>query len=72
MFRANEETIANAAAIRDYLNEGPGSIAVDETDLYDRESRRAFLLLWNADTRAARKVSGWSVAGENSSTCSRP
>ena len=48
MFRANEEAFASEAAIRDHLDEGPGSIALDEGDLLDAEARRALLRLWNA------------------------
>jgi hypothetical protein len=47
MFRANEESFATAAAIRDHLDPGPGSIALDEGDLYEPAARRALLLLWN-------------------------
>jgi hypothetical protein len=47
IFRANEESFATAAAIRDHLDWGPGSIALDEGDLYEPAARRALLLLWN-------------------------
>jgi hypothetical protein len=47
IFRANPETFASAAAIRDHLSQGPCSIALDEGDLLDAEARRALLLLWN-------------------------
>lgn len=48
MFRANEEAFASDAAIRDHLDQGPGSIALDEGDLADAPARRALLRLWNS------------------------
>ena len=47
MFRANSETFATEAAIRDHLSQGPCSIALDEGDLLDTTARRVLLLLWN-------------------------
>jgi hypothetical protein len=47
MFRANEESFATDAAIREHLSQGPCSVALDEGDLYDPEARRALLRLWN-------------------------
>jgi Protein of unknown function (DUF3631) len=47
MFRANEESAATEAALRDHLAQGPGSIALDEGDLLDATGRKALLRLWN-------------------------
>jgi hypothetical protein len=47
IFRANEETFATDAALRDDLDQGAGSIALDEGDLYEPASLRALLRLWN-------------------------
>ncbi len=47
IFRANEESFATDAALRDHLRLGPGSIALDEGDLYEPAARRALLRLWN-------------------------
>ena len=47
MFRANEESFATAAAIRDHLSQGSCTIALDESDLLETTARTAFLLLWN-------------------------
>jgi hypothetical protein len=46
MFRANEEAAATDAAIRDHLGPGPGSVALDETDLIGA-AHRLLLALWN-------------------------
>ena len=48
MFRANEGAFATDAAIRDHLSLGPGSVALDEGDLYDPAARRSLLRLWNS------------------------
>ncbi len=56
IFRANVESAGTAAAIRDHLNWGPGSIALDETDLQEPAARQALLLLWNlGHTRGAKR-----------------
>jgi len=48
MFRANEGAFATDAAIRDHLSLGPGSVALDEGDLFDPAARRSLLRLWNS------------------------
>ena len=48
IFRANEEAFASDAEIRDHLDQGPGSVALDEGDLVDPPARRALLRLWNS------------------------
>jgi hypothetical protein len=53
MYRANEESFATAAAIRDHLGQtlaadsASCSIALDEGDLLEATARAALLLLWN-------------------------
>ena len=53
MYRANEESFATAAAIRDHLgrtlaaDSASCSVALDEGDLLDAKARAALLLLWN-------------------------
>ena len=57
MFRANEEAVATDAAIRDHLGQGPGSVALDEGDLYDPAARRTLLRLWNLGHAQGAKFS---------------
>ena len=53
VYRANEESFATAAAIRDHLgrtlaaDSASCSVALDEGDLLDAKARAALLLLWN-------------------------
>ena len=56
MFRANEEAFASEAAIRDHLDEGPGSVALDEGDLLDAKARKALLRLWNPAINGERNT----------------
>jgi hypothetical protein len=47
VYRPNAEAFGTAAAIREYLDEGPGTILLDELDYLDADARRQLLLLWN-------------------------
>jgi hypothetical protein len=47
VWRPNPEAIGSGAAIRDFLDEGPGSVMLDELDQLDVEARRMLLLIWN-------------------------
>jgi hypothetical protein len=61
IFRANEESFATEAALKEHLSEGPGSIALDEGDLLDATARKALLRLWNGGhtpTKSAKMGGG--------------
>jgi hypothetical protein len=47
VFRPNEAAMSTAAAIRDFLDEGPGTLLLDELDYLDVDARRQLLQLWN-------------------------
>jgi hypothetical protein len=47
MLRSNPDVLSTGAAVIDFIDEGPGSIGLDEIDLLDQEARRYILLLWN-------------------------
>jgi hypothetical protein len=47
VYRPNEEAFGTAAAIRDYLDQGPGTVLLDELDYLDADARRQLLMLWN-------------------------
>jgi hypothetical protein len=51
MFRANRSSSATDAALRRHLDQGPGSIVLDETDLLAGGARGALLQLWNRGPR---------------------
>jgi hypothetical protein len=46
-FRANDEAFVTDAALRDHFDQGPGTVVIDEADLYEPGARRALLRLWN-------------------------
>src|SRR5262249_5822104 len=45
------------AAIREYLDEGPGTILLDELDYLDADARRQLLKLWNLGHERGAKIS---------------
>jgi hypothetical protein len=47
VYRPNEDAFGTAAAIREYLDEGPGTVLLDELDYLDADARRQLLMLWN-------------------------
>jgi Protein of unknown function (DUF3631) len=55
--RPNQEALGTAAAIREYLDEGPGTILLDELDYLDAEARRQLLKLWNLGHERWAKIS---------------
>jgi hypothetical protein len=57
VFRPNTEALGTAAAIREYLDEGPGTILLDELDYLDAEARRQLLKLWNLGHERGAKIS---------------
>jgi len=57
VFRPNTEALGTAAAIRDYLDGGPGTILLDEIDYLDADARRELLKLWNLGHERGAKVS---------------
>jgi hypothetical protein len=57
VYRPNEEAFGTAAAIREYINQGPGTILLDELDYLDKDARRELLKLWNLGHERGAKVS---------------
>src|SRR5262249_4276640 len=57
VYRPNEEALGTAAAIRDYLDHGPGTILLDELDSLDADTRRQLLKLWNLGHERGAKIS---------------
>jgi hypothetical protein len=57
VYRPNEEALGTAAAIREYLDQGPGTILLDELDYLDADARRQLLRLWNLGHERGAKIS---------------
>jgi hypothetical protein len=57
VFRPNAEALGTAAAIREYLDQGPGTILLDELDYLDADARRQLLKLWNLGHERGAKIS---------------
>jgi hypothetical protein len=55
--RPNTEAIGTAAALRDFLDEGPGTLLLDELDYLDADARRQLLRLWNLGHERGAKIS---------------
>ena len=57
VYRPNEEAFGTAAAIREFLDQGPGTILLDELDYLDVDARRKLLKLWNLGHERGAKIS---------------
>jgi hypothetical protein len=57
VFRPNDEAFGSVAAIKDFLDQGPGAVLLDELDLADVATRRALLQLWNLGHKRGEKIS---------------
>jgi hypothetical protein len=57
VLRPNEEALGTAAAIRDHLDQGPGTVLLDELDYLDADARRQILKLWNLGHERGTKIS---------------
>jgi hypothetical protein len=47
VLRPNPEALGTAAAIREYIDEGPGTVMLDDLDQVDPEAAQALLKIWN-------------------------
>jgi hypothetical protein len=47
VLRPNLEALGTGAAVRAFLNEGPGTVLLDELDMVDEDTRRELLRVWN-------------------------
>src|SRR5262249_33432692 len=56
-FRPNEEALGTVAALRDFLDQGPGTLSLDELDLADPDMWRALLRIWNLGYERGVKIS---------------
>jgi Protein of unknown function (DUF3631) len=61
--RPNMESLGTGAAIRDFLEEGPGTILLDELDQVDSDARRAHQRIWNLGHERGGSIS-LMVAGK--------
>jgi hypothetical protein len=57
VYRPNEEALGTAAAIREYLDQGPGTILLDELDYLGADARRELRKLWNLGHERGAKIS---------------
>jgi hypothetical protein len=58
VFRPNRETFGTGAAITDFLDEGPGTVLLDELDnIPDANARRKLQLIWNIGHQRGAKIS---------------
>jgi hypothetical protein len=57
VYRPNEEALGTAAAIREYLDCGPGTVLLDELDYLDSDARRQLMKLWNLGHERGAKIS---------------
>jgi Protein of unknown function (DUF3631) len=55
--RPNMEALGTAAAIRDFLDEGPGTVMLDELDQVDANARRALQRMWNLGHERGASIS---------------
>jgi hypothetical protein len=57
VLRPNPEALGTGAAVRAFLNEGPGTALLDELDNVDEEARRELLRAWNLGHKAGAQHS---------------
>jgi hypothetical protein len=57
VFRPNPEALGTGPAIREFLDQGSGTVMLDELDQLDAEARRALLRIWNLGHKRGEKVS---------------
>jgi Protein of unknown function (DUF3631) len=57
VFRPNPEALGSAAAIIDFLDEGPGTVLLDELDQVDADARKHLLKLWNLGHKRGTTIS---------------
>jgi hypothetical protein len=57
VFRPNPETLGTGAAIVDFLDQGPGTVLLDELDQVDAEARRRLQQIWNMGHKRGAKIS---------------
>src|SRR5262249_11558986 len=57
VWRPNKEALGTAAAIREHLDEGPGTVLLDELDYLDADALRQLLKLWNLGHERGAKIS---------------
>jgi hypothetical protein len=57
VYRPNAEALSSAASLREYLDQGPGTILLDELDYLDADARRQLLRLWNHGHERGAKIS---------------
>jgi hypothetical protein len=57
VLRSNPEDYGSAAALADFIDEGPCTIGIDELDLHDPEALRTLQLMWNMGHKRGAKKS---------------
>jgi hypothetical protein len=57
VLRPNPETLGTGAAVTDFLDQGPGTVMLDELDQVDADARRKLQLIWNIGHKRGAKIS---------------
>jgi len=57
VFRPNPETLGTGAAIAEFLDQGPGTVLLDELDHVDAEARRRLQQIWNLGHKRGAQIS---------------
>jgi hypothetical protein len=57
VLRPNAEALGSAAALRDYIAEGPGTVLLDELDYAEPDAPRNILKIWNLGHERGAKIS---------------
>jgi hypothetical protein len=57
VLRPNEEALGTAAALRDYIADGPGTLVLDELDYSEPDALRSILKIWNLGHERGAKIS---------------
>jgi Protein of unknown function (DUF3631) len=57
VFRPNPETLGTGAAVTDFLDQGPGTVMLDELDQVDTDARRRLQQIWNMGHKRGAQIS---------------
>jgi hypothetical protein len=57
VFRPNPEALGTGAAVREFLDQGPCTVMLDELDQLDAEARRTLLRIWNLGHKRGAQIS---------------
>jgi hypothetical protein len=57
VWRPNPEALGTGAAVTDFLDQGPGTVLLDELDHADKEAQRRLRLIWNLGHKRGAQTS---------------